>query len=187
MKALVLSLALAVAGTLAFAQANPADPAAHHPEASSPSASPAAPPPGSTVPAKRFDQQMQQMQQMQSMHERMQAAKTPPERAALMDEQMKLMQSGMDMMEQICPGSGMGMGMMGAQGMAMPGGGSMGMPGNSGAAPTPPADSQQQPNASAGMSGMNGMMGMMGMHAQMEQRMAMMQMMMDREAGAPKR
>lgn len=175
MKNLVLPLALAVAGTFAFAQTNPPDHAAHHPDASSASATtPAQGTPTPPVSAESFGQQMKQMQ---DMHERMQAAKTPRERAALMDEQMKLMQSGMDMMDRMGggAGAGMGMGMMGGQGM----------PGAAGAAPGTPGANQQQPAPAAGMGGM------MGMHAQMEQRMAMMQMMMqmmmDREAGKPKR
>jgi hypothetical protein len=47
-----------------------------------------------------------QMKAMQQMHEKMLAAKTPAERNALMAEQMKLMQNGMNMMG--------GMGGMGA-------------------------------------------------------------------------
>ncbi len=47
-----------------------------------------------------------QMKSMQQMHEKMVAAKTPSERNALMAEQMKLMQNGMNMMG--------GMGGMGA-------------------------------------------------------------------------
>ena len=179
MRNLVLPLAFAVVGTFAFAQTNPQDHAAHHPDASSASATtPAQGTPTPPVSAESFGQQMKQMQ---DMHERIQAAKTPRERAALMDEQMKLMQSGMEMMGRMGGGAGpgMGMGMMGGQGM----------PGAAGAAPGTPGANQQQPGPAAGMGGMMG--GMMGMHAQMEQRMAMMQMMMqmmmDREAGSPKR
>ncbi|MCW3657289.1 hypothetical protein K6L27_03815 [Burkholderia cenocepacia] len=40
----------------------------------------------------------EQMQRMRDIHERMMGAKTPQERAALMDEQMKVMQNGMSMM-----------------------------------------------------------------------------------------
>ncbi|MFM0292188.1 MULTISPECIES: hypothetical protein [Paraburkholderia] len=39
-----------------------------------------------------------QMKKMQEIHERMMAAKTPEERAKLMDEQMQAMQQGMAMM-----------------------------------------------------------------------------------------
>jgi hypothetical protein len=39
-----------------------------------------------------------QMRAMQEMHEKMMSARTPEERAALMDEQMKTMQDGMGMM-----------------------------------------------------------------------------------------
>ena len=103
-----------------------------------------------------FDRQMKAMQEM---HKKMQAAKTPAERSALMEEHMKLMQSGMATMGAGSSG-GMGMGMMqqGAQ-----------------AKPAAPAAS--------------GTSGMMGMHAQMERRMAMMeqmmQMMVDRQAAMP--
>lgn len=109
-----------------------------------------------------FDRQMKAMQEM---HKKMQAAKTPAERSALMDEHMKLMQSGMTMMGAGNSG-GMGMGMMQQGAQAKP------------AAP-----------AASGNSGMGG--GMMGMHAQMERRMAMMeqmmQMMVDRQAAMPSR
>lgn len=51
-----------------------------------------------------------QMKAMQQMHERMLAAKTPAERNALMAEQMKLMQNGMNMMGGMGGGMGTGMG-----------------------------------------------------------------------------
>ena len=103
-----------------------------------------------------FDRQMKAMQEM---HKKMQAAKTPAERSALMDEHMKLMQSGTAMMGAgNSGGTGMGMMQQGAQ-----------------AKPAAPAAS--------------GTSGMMGMHAQMERRMAMMeqmmQMMVDRQAAMP--
>jgi hypothetical protein len=41
------------------------------------------------------------MKAMQEMHQKIQAAKTPAERAALMDEHMKLMSSGMGIMQQM--------------------------------------------------------------------------------------
>ena len=40
----------------------------------------------------------EQMKAMRDMHDKLMAAKTPEERNALMDEQMKLMQNGMSMM-----------------------------------------------------------------------------------------
>ena len=62
---------------------------AHHPAtASAPSAK-----------SKKLAGVDQQMKQMQAMHEKMMAATTPEERAALMDEQMKSMQNGMRMMD----------------------------------------------------------------------------------------
>lgn len=42
-----------------------------------------------------------QLQAMEAMHQKILAARTPARRAALMDEQMKLMQSGMAMMAQM--------------------------------------------------------------------------------------
>ncbi|MDZ7863901.1 hypothetical protein [Acidovorax sp.] len=105
-----------------------------------------------------------QMKAMQEMHKKMQAAKTPAERAGLMDGQMKLMQSGMTMMSMgDSGGMGMGMGMMQQGAQAKP----------------------ARPAASEG----SDMSGMMGMHAHMERRMAMMeqmmQMMVDRQAAMP--
>ena len=54
---------------------------------------------------------------MQDMHQKMQAAKSPAERAKLMDEHMKLMQSGMAMMGRMHGGKG-GMGMSGGMRMS---------------------------------------------------------------------
>jgi hypothetical protein len=48
------------------------------------------------------------MQQMQAMHGKMMAAKTPAERQALMAEHMKVMQQGMQMMQQRGAQSGNG-------------------------------------------------------------------------------
>ena len=70
--------------------------AAHHP-----------PQAAAKVDAPKFDQQMKAMQEM---HQKMQSAKTPEERAALMQEHMKTMRDGMAMMGQM-RGGGMGMGM----------------------------------------------------------------------------
>lgn len=83
---------------------------AHHPAAeSAPKVDPA-----------KFDQQMKTMQEM---HQKMMAAKTPAERAALMNVHMKAMQDGMAMMGQM--GGGMPMqGQMGGK-SSMPGGPSM--------------------------------------------------------------
>ena len=63
----------------------------------------------------------QQMQTMREMHQKMMAAKTPAERAALMKDHMKAMQDGMAMMGQMggrMPTQGGGM-------SSMPGGPSM--------------------------------------------------------------
>ena len=154
---------LFVAGCAVAQSPKPAhEHAGHHPgDAQSGGVTTQSAPAATTQPTPdAFDRQMKAMQEM---HKKMQAAKTPPERSALMDEHMKLMQSGMAMMGAGNSG-GMGMGMMQQGAQAKP------------AAP-----------AASGDSGMGG--GMMGMHAQMERRMAMMeqmmQMMVDRQAAMP--
>ena len=156
---------LFVAGCAIAQSPKPADEhAGHHPgDAQSGGVVTQSAPAATTPPTPdAFDRQIKAMQEM---HKKMQAAKTPPERSALMDEHMKLMQSGMAMMGAGNSG-GMGMGMMQQGAQAKP------------AAP-----------AASGNSGMGG--GMMGMHAQMERRMAMMeqmmQMMVDRQAAMPSR
>lgn len=132
--------------------------AGHHPgDAQSGGVTTQSAPAATTQPTPdAFDRQMKAMQEM---HKKMQAAKTPAERSALMDEHMKLMQSGTAMMGAgNSGGTGMGMMQQGAQ-----------------AKPAAPAAS--------------GTSGMMGMYAQMERRMAMMeqmmQMMVDRQAAMP--
>ena len=165
---------LAVLSGMAFAQTPKAedDHSAHHPTGSDPAASP--PATGATPSPEAFNQQMKAMQ---DMHQKLQAAKTPAERAKLMGDHMKLMQSGMTMMGQMHGVSAAGMGGMGG---SAPGG--MGMTPPSG---TPAGGGQ----TSAGSAG--GMPGMMGMHMQMERRMTMMeqmmQMMVDREAAMPRK
>ena len=154
---------LFVAGCAIAQSPKPVDEhAGHHPgDAQSGGVTTQSAPAATTPPAPdAFDRQMKAMQEM---HKKMQAAKTPAERSALMDEHMKLLQSGMTMMGAGNSG-GMGMGMMQQGAQAKP------------AAP-----------AASGNSGMGG--GMMGMHAQMQRRMAMMeqmmQMMVDRQAAMP--
>ena len=72
---------------------------AHHPPGAA-AATPATPTPG---------QMDSMMKSMQEMHDKMMAAKTPEERAKLMNEHMKLMQDGMAMMGQMRSGKrGMG-------------------------------------------------------------------------------
>ena len=154
---------LFVAGCAVAQSPKPADEhAGHHPgDAQSGGVATQSAPTATTPPAPdAFDRQMKAMQEM---HKKMQAAKTPAERSALMDEHMKLMQSGTAMMGAgNSGGTGMGMMQQGAQ-----------------AKPAAPAAS--------GNSGMGG--GMMGMHAQMQRRIAMMeqmmQMMVDRQAAMP--
>jgi outer membrane murein-binding lipoprotein Lpp len=79
--------------------------AAHHP----PGAAAAAPAPAP-------GQMDSMMKSMQDMHDRLMAAKTPEERARLMQEHMKLMQDGMAMMGRMRGGKG-GMGMGGGMSM----------------------------------------------------------------------
>lgn len=104
-----LITALLVSGcAVAQAPDAPQDHSAHHPAGIAPAAP--TPAPGSTADA--FNRQMKAMQEM---HQKMQAARSPAERAALMDEHMKTMQSGMAMMGQM-RGAGAATG-MGAAGM----------------------------------------------------------------------
>jgi hypothetical protein len=160
------TLAALTASGFALAQATKADQdhSAHHPPSSPPAA--AAPAPKKPTTPDAFDKQMKTMQ---DMHQRMQSARTPAERAALMDEHMKLMQSGMAMMGQ----------MQGKGGTSSQGG--MGM--------MPPQNAAS--GAKPGAPGVQGMGGRMGMHQQMERRMTMMeqmmQMMVDREAAMPRK
>jgi hypothetical protein len=181
---------LVLAGTLSgCAQFGQDDHAAHHPPRVGPG-------PGGMGPRAGMgptdDAFAEQMRRMQDMHARMQAARTPAERQALMDEQHRLMQSGMAMMG---PMGGMGMEDGGGMGMGgMSGRGGMGP----GAQPGPMAGGGR--DASPGPMGMPGAQGGpgksggdatgMGCAADMQRRMAMMQMMMqmmvDRDAATSK-
>jgi len=103
-----MKLALAVLGgslVLAGCATGPKeeDHAAHHPPGATAPA-PAAPTPGQMDAMKKS---------MQEMHDKMRAAKTPEERAALMQEHRKLMHDGMGMMCRMHGGQGGGMGMGG--------------------------------------------------------------------------
>lgn len=84
----------------------PDEHAGHHPSEAA-AAAPATPAPG---------QMDSMMKSMQEMHDKMMAAKTPEERAALMKDHMKLMQDGMAMMGRMRGGKG-GMGMRGGMSM----------------------------------------------------------------------
>jgi len=76
-------------------------------------------PPGAAVVAPAPAGYDQQMKLMQEMHQKMAAAKTPEERAALMKDHMKTMHDGMGMMGQMRGGMmGAGKGPMGS-GMPM--------------------------------------------------------------------
>src|SRR3990167_9001781 len=102
---------LFVAGCAVAQSPKPADEHAGHPpgDAQSGGVATQSAPAATTPPAPdAFDRQMKAMQEM---HKKMQAAKAPAERSALMDEHMNLMQSGMAMMGAGNSG-GMGMGMM---------------------------------------------------------------------------
>jgi len=162
-----IALLLASSSVGACAQLGQDEHSAHHPPgaARQDGMGPPAAMPGA---GDRFGEQMGRMQ---DMHRRMQAAATPAERQALMDEHMRLMQSGTDMMRQMGPmGGGASPGPM--AGSTGPASGAMVMPGN------PP------PGMAAG-----GMGAMMDMHAAMQRRRAMMEMMMqmmvDREVAMP--
>lgn len=123
----------------------------------------------------------QQMKAMLDMRQKMQSVKTSAERSKVMDDHMRIMQSGMAMMAQMRGGtSGMG-NMSGMRGTTSGGMGTTppGAPGSGG-------QSQAEKNSSdSNMSGS----GMMNMHLQMERRMVMMeqmlQMMVDRLATVP--
>lgn len=77
------------------------------------------PPPGAagTTPAPAGYEQ--QMKTMQEMHQKMAAARTPAERAALMKDHMKTMHDGMGMMGRMRGGPMGGQGIQGGKG-AMP-------------------------------------------------------------------
>src|SRR6476620_3288731 len=98
MKSTPLFFALTLSATLALAQADGQDHAAHHPEGDASAGTTNQP---QKAPAAAGDGFAEQMSKMQDMHRRMQAARTPAERQALMGEHMKLMQSGMDMMSRM--------------------------------------------------------------------------------------
>jgi hypothetical protein len=90
-----LSLGMAIASIGVWAQ-TAAEHTQHHPptaSAKTAKASPAKTP--ATDTTKAMDSQMKSMREM---HEKMMAAKAPEERKALMDDHMKTMQGGMDMM-----------------------------------------------------------------------------------------
>lgn len=110
----VLSIAAMAASTWAAADRehdahHPAPPAAIQGEQAQPSSQ------GMSMGADAMSGQAGQMKAMRQMHEEMLAAKTPKERNALMAQHMKLMQSGMNMMDSM--GGGMS-GSMGADAAA---------------------------------------------------------------------
>ncbi|MEX3633526.1 hypothetical protein [Paraburkholderia sp. BR14320] len=93
-KRLALLTAIAVAcgvsnAVAAESNASDVEHQAHHPAATKPV----------SKSSRKLHDIDQQMKQMQAMHEKMMEAKTSEQRTALMDEQMKSMQSGMQMMD----------------------------------------------------------------------------------------
>lgn len=141
--------AAALSLTCIAAAQTAADHTQHHPEPAS-SAAPAATPPTEQAPP-AMPQMQQHMREhmvtLQTLHKRFAAAQTPAEREALMADQMKAMQDGMDMMKHMG-----GMGGMGGMG-------SMGGNARAGAAPMDPA--QHQPSKELCMGMMQNMMDMM--------------------------
>ncbi len=139
------ALCLAViASSAAVAATAPDEHAAHHPAAAA------------SQPAPDAGKFSDQMARMQDMHQKMQAAKTPEERAALMKEHWQVMQGGMAMMGQ----------MQGCMAMGGPGMG------------TPPGRPQgaRKPLPRGGMGAEHD-----AMHHRMDMMEMMMQMMMDRQ------
>lgn len=74
------------------------DHSALQPEGNAPTTVPIQAAPMQTPTPEAFNRQLQAMK---AVHQKIQAARTPAKRAALLDEQMKLMQSGMTMMAQM--------------------------------------------------------------------------------------
>lgn len=106
LSALVVALSVGLSSVPANAAKDAEEHAAHHPPGTAvrPESTPAG-----------YDEQMKTMQQM---HQQMAAAKTPEERAALMNDHMKAMQGGMGMMGQMRGGM-MGSKKMGGGNAAM--------------------------------------------------------------------
>ena len=92
---LSLALAIATMGTFALAAADEKHDA-HHPAGAASAAAAKGAPETAKPDMARMDMQMKGMAEM---HDKMMAAKTPEERKALMDQHMKTMQDGMDMMK----------------------------------------------------------------------------------------
>lgn len=182
----VTTLLTAVLSGGAFAQTPKAEEnhLAHHPAGNVPVASVTAT--GATPSPEAFNQQIKAMQ---GMHQKMQTARTPAERAKLMEDHMRIMQSGMAMMGLMRGVDAGGMGGMGGM-EGMEGMGGMGGSASGGMGMMPPFGAPAG-SGQTSMGGAGGMPGMMGMHMQMEHRMTMMeqmiQMMVDREAATPRK
>ena len=158
-----LLLALAVTAFAAPTGAAQNDPhAGHHPATTAPATPAAAPAPvaaspvTNAAPSPDMARMDAQMKAMRTMHDKMMAAKTSAERNALMAEHMKVMQDGMNMMNEMSSRAMGDMNMMGE----MPQGKMEGM----------------KPNMTARHQ---------MMEKRMEMMQAMMQMMMDRMSATP--
>ena len=110
MKAILYATTLALSAVGAIVPFALSGCAATMPEPSAPDHAAHHPADAAATPAPSTDRYAAQMKTMQEMHQKMMAAKTPEERAALMQEHMKAMQGGMSMMCRMGGGMGMGMG-----------------------------------------------------------------------------
>jgi hypothetical protein len=115
----IASTLFVLACATAFAQTGQEDHGAHHPGTAASAAAGAAPAPAAPPANAGADKFSEQMGKMRGMHARLQGAKTPAERRALMDEHMKLMKDGMEMMNEQATASPMGGGMGGGMMMGM--------------------------------------------------------------------
>ena len=99
--------ALLISGCAIAQPAKPdEDHSAHHPPGGAPATAAAQPAQAGVPSTPGYERQMKAMQEMRL---KLQAAKTPAERAALMNKHMKLMQAGMSMMGGMDGMDGMGM------------------------------------------------------------------------------
>ncbi|MEP6875075.1 MAG: hypothetical protein ABI887_11975 [Burkholderiales bacterium] len=108
LRTIAAAAAAATFGLVGCAQ-TPVDHAVHHPEVT---AFAAAGPMSMGGASGSMAQMDEHMKAMREMHEKMNRARTPDEKSALMTEHMKLMQDGMAMMGGMGPGGMMGKGGM---------------------------------------------------------------------------
>jgi len=88
MKLALIALGASFAWAVQAAETKEQDPHAHHPAAAA----------GTASSQPRADLMQSMAKSMQEMHQKMMAAKTPEERAALMQEHMRLMHGCMTML-----------------------------------------------------------------------------------------